>query len=86
MQPEKKQTQSDDVTETYHAVQLIRGARLSWAPNRVVDAELLIAEKGLRIERCKSFGAGIIITNENAPQGRIPVTRIPWTSVIVIHG
>lgn len=87
MQPEKKQPQqSEDVTESYHAVQLMRGARLSWSPNRVVDAELLIAEKGIRIERCKSFGAGIVITNESAPQGRLQVTRVPWTSVIVIHG
>ena len=78
-------TSDENVTETYPAVQLIRGLRLAWSPSRVITDELIQEGHGIKIERQRSFPAGIVITNDQAPDGRARVSLVPWTSVVVAH-
>jgi len=67
------------------AVQLARGTRLSWAPNKVIDQEVIHATATLTIEASWSF-PGIIMTNSETQEGRCRVTRIPWSGVVAVYG
>lgn len=80
-----KPAPDENVTETYPAVQLAKGLRLAWSPSRVIAEELIQASNGIRIERQRTFPAGIVITNDQAPEGRGRVSLVPWTSVVVAH-
>lgn len=76
---------TDAAAQPIRAVQLARGTRLSWAPNKVIDNEVIHASPTLTIEASWSF-PGIVLTNTETQDGRCPVTRVPWSGVVAVHG